>query len=111
MLEHTVIKNIDRKEEIVKSKVPCAQLQLFEYLRYVNIGGVPAGGQAGGLLGVGALGSGGVLHHELGHAFGLPHAADNPDHPYKGPMHGIAAPKNFAHVGNFKMFDFTRWGR
>jgi len=75
-------------------------------LTYVNIMGVPAGGQALGLQGVGFMHvGGGILHHELGHAFGLPHLRGDRNNPNSGPMHGIAAPVNIAHVGPTWAFD------
>jgi len=69
-------------------------------LSYVNIVGVPSGGQAGNFQGVTQIGNCGIAHHELGHSLGLPHwGADN--YPYKGAMHGIPAPPTFneVHVG------------
>ncbi|WP_144392970.1 sialate O-acetylesterase [Pleionea sediminis] len=73
---------------------------------YVNIIGVPAGGQAGGFDGVGAP-SVGILNHELGHALSLPHWGNNGSYPYKGDMHGIPAPDtlNGTHVGPTWAFD------
>ena len=57
-------------------------------MQYINIIGVPAGGQAGGFDGVGGI-SVGILNHELGHALSLPHWGDNGSYPYKGEMYGI----------------------
>lgn len=73
---------------------------------YVNILGVPAGGQAGGFDGVGGI-SAGIFNHELGHALSLPHWGNNANYPYKGDMHGIAAPDvlNGTHVGPTWAFD------
>ncbi len=73
---------------------------------YVNIIGVPAGGQAGGFDGVGSPGVG-ILHHELGHALSLPHWGNSGSYPYKGDMHGIPAPDtlNGTHVGPTWAFD------
>jgi autotransporter-associated beta strand protein len=70
-------------------------------LYYTNIYGVGAGGQAGGFAGVGSGTSVGILHHELGHALSLPHWGDSTTYPYKGAMHGIAAPAiyNETHAG------------
>jgi hypothetical protein len=78
-------------------------------LYYANIYGVWAGGQAGGLSGVGNGTSHGILLHELGHALGLPDLAKpGMKYPYVGPMHGIQAPGNSAtayHVGPTWAFD------
>ncbi|RZS93334.1 M66 family metalloprotease [Aquimarina brevivitae] len=76
-------------------------------LFYTNIYGVPSGGQAGGFAGVGNGNNIGILHHELGHAFALPHWGNNQQYPYKGDMHGIAAPDNFnkTHAGPVWAFD------
>ncbi len=76
-------------------------------LYYVNIYGVGAGGQAGGFAGVGNGSSIGILHHELGHALSLPHWGDSAAYPYKGAMHGIAAPPiyNATHAGPTWAFD------
>ncbi|MGL4421599.1 MAG: M66 family metalloprotease, partial [Gemmataceae bacterium] len=43
---------------------------------YVNILGVNAGGQGGNFNGVGTIRLG-IMHHELGHALGLPHAGED----------------------------------
>jgi hypothetical protein len=76
-------------------------------LYYLNIYGANAGGQAGGFSGVGNGTSVGILHHELGHALSLPHWGDNAAYPYKGDMHGIAAPAiyNGTHAGPAWAFD------
>ena len=73
---------------------------------YVTIMGVPAGGQAGGYNGVGSP-SVGIMNHELGHAFSLPHIGEQKDYPYRGAMHGIPPPKVFneVHVGPTWGFD------
>ena len=73
---------------------------------YVNILGVPAGGQAGNFNGVGSLNLG-ILNHELGHAFGLLHNSDNKEYPYHGEMFGIKPPKTYKeiHVGPTWAFD------
>lgn len=75
-------------------------------MSYVTIQGVPAGGQAGGYNGVGSP-SVGIMNHELGHAFSLPHIGEQKDYPYRGAMHGIAPPKVFneVHVGPTWGFD------
>jgi Peptidase M66/PA14 domain/Domain of unknown function (DUF4976) len=75
-------------------------------LCYVNIIGVPSGGQAGGFNGVGGP-SLGIMHHEFGHALGLPHDCDDPQYPYRGEMYGIKPPKTFKeiHVGPTWAFD------
>lgn len=74
-------------------------------LYYVNIYGVPAGGQAGGFGGVGNGRSEGILHHELGHALSLPHWGNSGSYPYRGDMYGIAAPSSEVHVGPTWAFD------
>lgn len=73
---------------------------------YVTIMGVPAGGQAGGYNGVGSP-SVGIMNHELGHAFSLPHIGEQKDYPYRGALHGISPPKVFneVHVGPTWGFD------
>lgn len=73
---------------------------------YVTIMGVPAGGQAGGYNGVGSP-SVGIMNHELGHAFSLPHIGEQKDYPYRGALHGIPPPKVFneVHVGPTWGFD------
>ena len=75
-------------------------------MSYVTIMGVPAGGQAGGYNGVGSP-SVGIMNHELGHAFSLPHIGEQKDYPYRGAMHGIPPPKVFneVHVGPTWGFD------
>ena len=62
-------------------------------LYYVNIYGAWAGGQAGNFGGVGAGDSPGVLLHELGHAFSLPHWQGVQEYPYKGEMYGLTPPR------------------
>ena len=76
-------------------------------LYYVNIHGVPAGGQAGGFKGVGYGRSAGVFLHELGHALSLPHWANASAYPYKGDMFGIDAPNSASqtHAGPTWAFD------
>jgi len=73
---------------------------------YINILGVSAGGQAGGLNGVGTIRLG-VMHHELGHALGLPHIGEEKNYPYRGEMFGIKPPTVFneVHVGPTWAFD------
>ena len=71
---------------------------------YVNIIGVPAGGQAGGFDGVGSPGLG-ILNHELGHALSLPHWGGSGNYPYRGDMHGVAGPSTGTHVGPAWAFD------
>jgi len=75
-------------------------------MQYINIIGVPAGGQAGGFDGVGGI-SLGILNHELGHALSLPHWGDDSSYPYKGDMYGIEAPEAYmdTHVGPTWAFD------
>ena len=80
-------------------------------LYFANIYGVFAGGQAGGLSGVGNGKMHGILLHELGHAFGLPDlvsARALGKYPYVGPMHGIPAPENSPHVGPTWAFDLSQ---
>lgn len=73
---------------------------------YINILGAAAGGQAGGFNGVGGINPG-ILHHELGHALGLPHIGEQKDYPYRGEMFGIKPPQVFneVHVGPTWAFD------
>ena len=60
---------------------------------YINILGVRAGGQADGFDGVGYGGSLGILNHELGHAFSLPHwGTSGPGYPYRGDMCAASNP-------------------
>lgn len=78
-------------------------------LHYVNIHGVPAGGQAGGFKGVGYGASHGVLLHELGHALGLPHWQQNQAYPYRGDLFNISAPAAGAvHAGPTWAYDLTK---
>lgn len=79
-------------------------------LFYVNIYGVPSGGQAGGFGGVGNGKSLGIFNHELGHALSLPHWGQNADYPYRGDMFGISAPEVFndVHVGPTWAFDVEK---
>lgn len=74
---------------------------------YTNIYGVGAGGQAGGFAGVGNGNKVGILHHESGHAFSLPHWGNSNAYPYKGDMLGIAAPNTYreTHAGPTWAFD------
>ncbi|MDG1473567.1 MAG: M66 family metalloprotease [Porticoccaceae bacterium] len=58
-------------------------------LMYVDIVGVISGGQAGAFDGVGQRGADGILHHELGHALGLPHWRAVAEYPYRGYAYGI----------------------
>lgn len=76
-------------------------------LYFMNIYGAFAGGQAGNYGGVGNGGNLGILHHEIGHAFSLPHWGDSPEYPYKGDMFGITAPANYkgTHAGPTWAFD------
>ena len=76
-------------------------------LYFTSIYGANAGGQAGGFAGVGNGTSVGILHHELGHALSLPHWGDSTTYPYKGAMHGIAAPDiyNETHAGPVWAYD------
>lgn len=76
-------------------------------LYYSNIYNVRAGGQAGNFAGVGGARTLGILLHELGHALSLPHWANQNDYPYKGDMHGIAAPNSFrgVHAGPIWAYD------
>lgn len=77
------------------------------YVNYFgNIAGVHSGGMAGGFRGVGNLKRQGVLIHELGHSFGLPHWMRYKPYPYRGNMYGIKASKeDDPHVGPPWAFD------
>ncbi len=77
-------------------------------LYYSNIYGVHSGGTAGGLSGRGNGRHVGILHHELGHAFGLPHWAGKENYPYVGSMHGIEVEAGKPHVGPVWAFDPVR---
>ena len=55
---------------------------------HMNICGVHAGGQGGGYRSCGSIHRHGVIIHELGHSFGLPHWIKNKDYPYKRTMYG-----------------------
>ncbi len=78
-------------------------------LYYSNIYGVHSGGTGGGLSGRGNGKSVGILLHELGHAFGLPHWAGKKDYPYVGTMHGIPSDSETTpHVGPVWGFDLPR---
>jgi hypothetical protein len=50
----------------------------------------------------------GILHHELGHAFGLPHWAGKEQYAYVGPMHGIGYAEGMPHVGPNWGFDLAK---
>jgi len=75
-----------------------------------NIYGVPCGGTGGGLAGVGNGRQQGILSHELGHAFGLPHWFGHKEYPYVGDMYGISSPggSDFPHVGPTWAFDLIK---
>ena len=79
-------------------------------LYYSNIYGVHSGGTGGGLSGRGNGTSVGILLHELGHAFGLPHWAGKAQYPYIGDMHGISSPggSDFPHAGPVWAFDLVK---
>ncbi|MHC4249181.1 MAG: M66 family metalloprotease, partial [Planctomycetota bacterium] len=77
-------------------------------LYYSNIYGVHSGGTGGGLSGRGNGRHVGILHHELGHAFGLPHWAGKEQYPYVGPMHGIGYAEGMPHVGPNWGFDLAK---
>ncbi len=72
-------------------------------LFYLNIYGVPSGGEgAFNLTGVGNGTKVNLLNHELGHSMSLSHAGGNPNYPYKGLQHGILPQSdafNGTHVG------------
>lgn len=55
---------------------------------HVNIAGLYSGGQAGGYRSCANLHRHGVLIHELGHTFGLPHWSSSRDYPYVRTMYG-----------------------
>lgn len=76
---------------------------------YLNIGHVPANGWGENLYALGDLGRTGLLAHELGHAFSLPHWTDAKTYPYKGDMYGIKAPREgFPHAGPRWAFSLQR---
>jgi hypothetical protein len=70
---------------------------------FVNIYNVHAGGEAWNFGGVGRVGRLGILHHELGHAFCLPHWSNDPKYPYRDTIHGIVG--SGVHVGPTWGFD------
>lgn len=80
------------------------------YHSYINIHGVPAGGQAGGFQGVGSGTREGVLIHELGHTFGLPDGwRKRTGYPYHGTMYGIQADGgDRPHAGPVWAFDLNK---
>jgi len=55
---------------------------------HINIVGLYCGGQASGYRSCGNLHRHGVIHHELGHTFGLPHWGSKKEYPYKRTMYG-----------------------
>jgi len=57
-------------------------------LYYANICGMVAGGQAGGFRACGNIHRHGVIIHEVGHTFGLPHWNRSKHYPYKSTMYG-----------------------
>lgn len=63
-------------------------------------------------MGFSAVGSArrhGILLHELGHVFTLPHWTRNKNYPYRGHMHGIkTSSKNTPHVGPTWAYDLYR---
>ena len=88
-------------------------------LHYGNVYGSGGGGLAsiGGLFGGGDGTNAGVLIHEVGHTFRLPHWAQTDtypywkplDYPYEGPMYGInPRPGNAFHTGPTWAFDLPR---
>jgi hypothetical protein len=57
-----------------------------------NYGDAQSKGESGAHASTQAIRGGeGILFHEMGHAFSLPHWADRSFYPYKGTMHGIQA--------------------
>ncbi|MEI6234113.1 MAG: M66 family metalloprotease [Planctomycetota bacterium] len=83
------------------------QLELY----YLNIYGVPAGGEGGlGVLsGVGNGHQPGILLHELGHVFGLPHWGTAKRYPYRGNMYGMLTDSSdTVHVGPTWAFDLSK---
>jgi len=88
-------------------------------LHYGNVYGRGGGGLAsiGGLFAAGDGTNPGVLLHEIGHSFRLPHWAQTNTYPYwksigypyEGSMHGIdPRPGNAFHTGPTWAFDLTR---
>ena len=73
-------------------------------LCYINKIGMSSIGLGRNFKGVGPIGHCGIAHHELGHAFGLPHWGEGSateQYPYKGTMYGIPTPAitREVHVG------------
>ena len=89
-----------------------AGLEGTRRLYYSNIYGVPCGGEAWGLSGVGNGKGQGYVLHELGHCFSLPDLSSGKalaNYPYIGPMHGIPAPAaGLPHVGPTWGFDLSQ---
>lgn len=78
---------------------------------FATIGGVHSGGAARGYFGVANLNRPGVLIHELGHSFGLPHwgVRETCPYPHKGPMFGVPTKSDdMPHVGPFWAYDLHR---
>jgi hypothetical protein len=84
---------------------------LYRFWRpyHINIAGVYSGGQAGGYRSCGNLHRHGVLIHELGHTFGLPHWNNARDYPYKQTMYGQdSGQPTTANAGPVWAYDVTR---
>lgn len=75
-------------------------------LRWLNVIGIQSDGSGGNFGAVSGFAQAGVFHHEAGHAFGLGHNTSE-DYPYRGEMHGIAAPESDVHAGPTWAFDLS----
>jgi hypothetical protein len=78
-------------------------------LYYLNICGMHAGGQAGGFRACGSIHRNGVIIHEVGHTFGLPHWNRAKAYPYKSTMYGqVAGEPTNANAGPTWGYDLKR---
>lgn len=101
--------NFDGEQDITTTWINALKLAAGKNTKnvalfYLNIYGVFAGGQASSqsFAGVGSGTNLGILSHELGHVFSLPHWGDFASYPYKGELLGILPQStvyNGTHVG------------